>query len=387
MKNNPPILHRDALINTTAMRAPAPIPSPDFTQTLARRYLDVRKASLDLVRGLSDADMTVQSMDDASPAKWHLAHTTWFFEEFILGGVPDYAPFDQRYRYLFNSYYEAVGPRQPRSTRGLLTRPSADQVLAYRAAIDQSMLALFERGIEGHATALLELGLHHEQQHQELLLTDLLNLFSCNPLKPVYRTNLASPSPVYPALVPTAVCADPVPIDWIEFDGGLYAFGHDGEGFAFDCEGPRHDVWLRPFAIASRPVTNREWCAFVEAGGYRTPGLWLSDGWKTIQDQHWSAPLYWQYRDDQWWTMTLGGETPLDPDAPATHISFFEADPVRVHVGVGWAFLSQCPINTERFGLPGGESSVANLLPALQFSDEAIEAAQVVTDHGLGCLP
>ncbi|MFN0318048.1 MAG: ergothioneine biosynthesis protein EgtB [Burkholderiales bacterium] len=274
-----------------------------------------RELSLRLVHGLSDADATVQSMEDASPSKWHLAHTTWFFEEFVLARhVPGYRVFHGGYRYLFNSYYNAVGERHPRARRGMLTRPALDEVLAYRAHVDAALRGAWHELSPG-ALALIELGIQHEQQHQELLLTDLLHLLAQNPLKPAYRTT------------PEAVeKSGATPMQWVPYAGGQVSTGHDGRGFAFDCETPRHDVLLRPYALASRPVNQAQWLAFMEDGGYRSPQHWLSDGWALVERERWQAPLYWSRKDGGWRQMTLAGERELDLDAPVCHISYFEAD-------------------------------------------------------------
>lgn len=277
----------------------------------------VRAQSLSLTDHLSDADATVQSMEDASPAKWHLAHTTWFFETFVL--VPHaagYTLFDAQYGYLFNSYYDAVGARHPRPRRGMLTRPSLDEVRAYRAHVDGAMTDLLAHGVDGPLGSLIELGLHHEQQHQELLLTDILHLFAQNPLEPAF----APPQPLEMTASPVR---DP---SFVSFDGGTVAVGADNERFHFDCEGPRHDVLVRPFALAERAVTNREWIAFMEAGGYEDPRFWLSDGFAVATREGWTAPLYWTKRDGEWWSMTLRGPQPVHLDAPVSHISFYEAD-------------------------------------------------------------
>ncbi len=286
--------------------------------SLIERFWHVRRASESLVTDLSDADSTVQSMEDASPAKWHLAHTTWFFEEFVLmQRLPHYTPYDARYRYLFNSYYEAVGARHPRPQRGLLTRPSLDEVLAYREAVDDAMESLLEGPHTDDEVSVIELGLHHEQQHQELLLTDILHLFSLNPLRPAY----AEHSPI-PASVDT-----PHPPEWIPFEGGIAEAGFSREGmFAFDCESPRHKVLLRPYALSSHPVSNRQWCEFMDDDGYQTAANWLSDGWAWVQRESIESPLYWESREGTWRHMTLHGLQPLDLDSPVCHISFFEAD-------------------------------------------------------------
>ncbi|WP_247537853.1 ergothioneine biosynthesis protein EgtB [Ralstonia pseudosolanacearum] len=290
---------------------------------LLLQYDAVRAQSLALAAPLSDADATIQSMDDASPAKWHLAHTTWFFEEFILGpNVPGYRSPDARYRYLFNSYYEAVGARHPRPRRGMLTRPTLNEVLAYRAHVDAAMQRLLAGGVPEAVGRLVTLGLHHEQQHQELLLTDVLHLFAQNPLCPPY----AAPRPT------STVRSPPPTPGWADFGGGPVQIGRtdDGTAFMFDCEGPRHTVWLEPYALATHPVTNREWLAFIEDGGYRQPTLWLSDGWAWVQREGIDAPLYWRADEADsasvWRRMSLHGLVPVDPDAPVAHLSFYEAD-------------------------------------------------------------
>jgi ergothioneine biosynthesis protein EgtB len=279
-------------------------------------YLTVRNLSEALVRPLSDADATAQSMDDASPAKWHLAHTTWFFETFVLRDhVADYRTFDERFAYLFNSYYEAEGPRHARPRRGLLTRPSLADVLAYRRHVDGALSDAI-RDLSPEVQALVTLGLHHEQQHQELLLTDLLHLFAQNPMQPaMWATPSAMPAPM------------PPPIRWIEGKSGVVEIGHDGDQFAFDCEGPRHAVLLTHHALANRPVTNGEWIEFIEDGGYRDARLWLSDGWAWVQGEGVKAPLYWQEEQAQGWSrFGHDGRHPVNPAAPVTHISLFEAD-------------------------------------------------------------
>jgi ergothioneine biosynthesis protein EgtB len=281
-------------------------------------YRRVRAATLHLVDGLDDADLTPQSAEFASPGKWHLAHTTWFFEQFVLAAFGNgYRRFDERFGFLFNSYYNAVGARHERPRRGLLTRPSQAQVRAYRAHVDQAMADLLGTRLPAQAGELVELGLHHEQQHQELILTDLLHLFAQNPLRPAVRASAEG-----------APSTSAAPLGWIGFDGGVVEAGHAGAGFAFDNESPRHAVALRPFRLATRPVTNREWLAFVEAGGYADPQLWLSDGWDAVQAQRWQAPLYWELADDgrTRLQMTLAGLRPLALDAPVSHVSFFEAD-------------------------------------------------------------
>ncbi len=284
----------------------------------AEAYNNVRATSRSLADGLSDADATVQSMDDASPAKWHLAHTSWFFETFVLVPfAPGYRLFDEHFGYLFNSYYDAVGDRQPRPRRGMLTRPALQRVLDYRDRVDDAMRRLLEGTPDPAALERIELGIHHEQQHQELLLTDLLHLFAQNPLLPAYR-----PGP----LNPEGPSAAPVAMAWISVPGGIGAVGAGSDGFAFDCERPCHQVLLQPFSLASRPVLNGEWLAFIQDGGYSTPSLWLADGWDRVQEEGWTAPLYWRSGDHEWQTMTLRGREPVDPMAPVCHVSWFEAE-------------------------------------------------------------
>lgn len=284
---------------------------------LVHSFRNTRHATERLANGLSDADTTIQSMPDASPAKWHLAHTTWFFETFVLRDhTPDYELFDADWSFLFNSYYEAEGARLLRSRRGMLSRPSLSEVLEYRRYVDGQILSR-SGDLVGHAGALIELGIHHEQQHQELFLTDILNAFSESPLRPAY-----APSPRDDASSGTSV-----PLAWQEFDGGLVEVGRGASGFAFDAETPAHQVMLRPFALASRCVTNREWEEFITDGGYRAPRHWLSDGWAWVRENGIDRPLYWEDRKDTGrLSFTLAGETILDPDAPVCHVSLYEAD-------------------------------------------------------------
>jgi ergothioneine biosynthesis protein EgtB len=290
--------------------------SRTHTQSLHDRLSATRRLSSELARPLSDEDQVVQANDDASPTKWHLAHTTWFFEAFVLKSfLEGYRIFDERFEYCFNSYYESVGARQPRGKRGLLTRPTADEVRAYREHVDAALERLCRRDLQARAAELIELGINHEQQHQELLLTDILSLFASGPLKPAYaRAN------------PGVAVAQAAPLGWVSFDGSILAVGHDGDGFAYDNEGPLHDELVRPFKLADRCVTNAEWIAFIEDGGYRTPTLWLADGWATVKAQDWRAPLYWEEADGGFMQMSLQGFRPLDPAAPVSHVSYYEAD-------------------------------------------------------------
>jgi ergothioneine biosynthesis protein EgtB len=291
-------------------------PKPTTESTLRDRLFETRRLSSDLAAPLSDEDQVVQAMDDASPTKWHLAHTTWFFEAFLLKRfLPNYCVFDERFEYCFNSYYESVGARQPRAKRGLLTRPSAQEVRDYREFVDAALARLFDQKLKPEAAELIELGINHEQQHQELLLTDMLALFAAEPLKPAYREAGAG-----------VAAGDAAPLGWIAFDGGICEVGHDGEGFAYDNEGPRHEALIRPFRLADRCVTNAEWAEFVTDGGYATPTLWLADGWNTVKGQDWNGPLYVEQADGGMMQMSLLGFRPVDPAAPVTHVSYYEAD-------------------------------------------------------------
>ncbi|MGH8136984.1 MAG: ergothioneine biosynthesis protein EgtB [Steroidobacteraceae bacterium] len=281
---------------------------------LAEHYRFVRSTSAALCEPLSAEDFVVQSMPDASPAKWHLAHTSWFFEEFVLQRAdPGYTFFDAEFRFLFNSYYNSVGPMHGRSHRGLLSRPTVTQIFAYRACIDERMGALLQdEALSGELLRISLLGLHHEQQHQELLLTDLKHLFSCNPLLPAYKAG--------PAAASHGSCG----LSFTDFNGGLIDIGHAGAGFCFDNELPRHRAYTEPFRLASRAVTNGEFLEFVRSGGYENAAHWLSDGWSTAQREGWRHPLYWSAALDQ--EFTLAGLQELNPDAPVCHVSYYEAD-------------------------------------------------------------
>lgn len=280
-------------------------------------YRTVRETSRGLSARLSDADATVQSMPDASPTKWHLAHTTWFFETMVL--VPRlscYRLFDESFGFLFNSYYDTIGARQPRPKRGLITRPSLEVIYDYRTHVDAAVERLLCDAPSPDLAELIELGCHHEQQHQELLLTDILHLFAQNPLLPAYK----DPGPI--AVDPNADQT----LGYKSVQGGVVEIGHNGEGFAFDCEGPRHSVFLEPFRLADRLISNQEWIEFIRDGGYDNPLLWLSEGWARARSENWTMPLYWDKRDDEYWAMTLRGAQPIDPAAPVCHVGYFEAD-------------------------------------------------------------
>jgi ergothioneine biosynthesis protein EgtB len=306
------------------------IPSPALSRgadrsAVSRRFHEVRSHSLALAAPLSAEDQCVQSMPDASPTKWHLAHTTWFFEAVVLARhLPGWQPFDPRWLHLFNSYYEALGSRHPRPQRGMLTRPALEQVHRYRARVEAGVERLIDAVADPawpEVASLVELGLQHEQQHQELILTDILHALWCNPLLPAYQ-----PPSGQPLRLATSTTTG-----WIEGPNGAVEIGHAGEGFAFDNETPRHTAWLRPYRIADRLVTCGEYADFVADGGYRTPSLWLSDGWAAVQAQGWTAPAYWLAPDDprapsaQWQVFGLEGVRPLDRAAPVTQLSFYEA--------------------------------------------------------------
>jgi len=299
------------------MGASMPLEPRAERHDLQHLYERVRRQTRALIAGLSDADATAQSMPDASPAKWHLAHTTWFFEAMVLQAHdPDYRSCDPHYAFLFNSYYETIGPRHARPKRGLLTRPTLAQIIAYRDHVDEAMANLLERSADPRMRMLAELGCHHEQQHQELLLTDILHLFSENPLHPAYAPIRREAHAAVPEDLPA----------YTQYPGGVVEIGHSGPGFAFDCEGPRHRLIRPTYRLANRCVTNREWLEFIADGGYRTPLLWLSDGWEACQRQDWSMPLYWWEEGGAYFSMTLQGACPVELDAPVTHVSYFEAD-------------------------------------------------------------
>jgi ergothioneine biosynthesis protein EgtB len=284
-------------------------------ELLGSRYGDVRLTTEILAAPLSPEDQTVQSMPDVSPTKWHRAHTSWFFETFLLEpNLAGYRSFHPSFGYLFNSYYEGVGARYPRPRRGTVSRPGVAEVAQYRTHVDEAMAQLFGATLASDVADLVELGLHHEQQHQELLLMDIKHVLSCSPLQPAYATvTVAEPS-------------SETPVRFIEHEGGLVEVGHSGSGFAFDNESPSHSVHLEPFSIAGRAVTCGEWMAFIDDGGYERPDLWLSDGWATTQADGWDSPLYWFRVVDDWWLFTLGGPQLVDPAEPVCHVSYYEAD-------------------------------------------------------------
>jgi ergothioneine biosynthesis protein EgtB len=294
------------------------LPQAIDPSTLDASYRAVRGATTGLCTPLAIEDYVIQSAPECSPAKWHLAHTTWFFENFLLAPLlPGYRAFHPQYGYLFNSYYQTVGTFFPRPLRGLLSRPTVEDVYRYRAHVDAHMgelLARLDPKHDAQAVSRVVLGLHHEQQHQELLLTDIKNLLALNPLRPVYRAP------------PGAGQARAAPLNWLELPEGLYAIGFAGDEFAFDNETPRHRVFLERFVLASRPITNGEYLEFMAAGGYRDAALWLSDGWRKLNEAGWQAPLYWERIDGEWFHTTLSGFVRVEPDAPVCHVSYYEAD-------------------------------------------------------------
>jgi len=283
---------------------------------LSTNFMAVRELTELLARPLTPEDQTAQSMTDASPTKWHRAHTSWFFEEFVLGPAGGYQVYDDTYRYLFNSYYETVGARHPRPHRGLVTRPGVVEIGRYRDYVQQALARrLIDGGLDERALDLVELGCHHEQQHQELLLMDAKHLLAGHPFDPVYVERAPDAGATNPSL------------SWRRVDGGLVEIGHDGDSFAFDNEGPRHAFYVAPFEIAERAVTVGDWLEFMSDDGYRTPTLWLSDGWARIHAEGWDAPSYWKQDDDgRWTTFTLSGRRPVNLAEPVCHVSFYEAD-------------------------------------------------------------
>jgi ergothioneine biosynthesis protein EgtB len=299
--------------------AAAPTPSPrDLAGSRQAAFRAIRAETERRAAPLTSEDQSVQSMPDASPVKWHRAHTTWFFEQFLLlKHLPGYRVFDDRFAYLFNSYYVAAGPRHARPKRGLITRPDCDEIAAYRDYVDNAterLLATAKSSELAEIGRIVEIGLHHEQQHQELLLTDLLHAFACNPISPIYDCGWqVSP----PGLFPN---------EFVELPCGIHTVGFAGEGFCFDNERPAHRIFLQPARIARSLVSNAQWLEFMSEGGYATPSLWLSDGWALVEMEGWDAPGYWRKIDGAWFSMTLAGSKPVAPEAPVTHVSYYEAD-------------------------------------------------------------
>ncbi|HEY3141836.1 MAG TPA: ergothioneine biosynthesis protein EgtB [Acidimicrobiales bacterium] len=303
------------------MSTTASVTEPPRAHDLQSRFCEVRAFTESLAAPLSAEDQTVQTMPDVSPTKWHRAHTTWFFETFLLSEhQPGYTVVDPSYGFLFNSYYEAVGPRHARPERGLLSRPGVEEISEYRVAVDAAMSGFLTDQLDPACSRLVELGLNHEQQHQELLLMDIKHVLGANPLRPAYRA-IDRPQSRQEG-EPAAATGS----DWIEHPGGVVTVGRDDAEFSFDNEHPGHEVLLRPFALSSRLVTCGEWLAFIDDGGYERPELWMSDGWGTRRQTEWESPDYWDLSDDGWLVHTLTGVHALDPDEPVCHVSWYEAD-------------------------------------------------------------
>ena len=337
------------------MNAPA-LRSSGFQPSLARDLRAARAGTAALAAPLTPEDRTTQAHEDASPTKWHLAHTTWFFETFVLAPfAPGYRLFDERFPYCFNSYYEAVGARHPRPSRGLLSRPSCAEVDAYRAHVDAALETFVgdgERLEDAEIAARLELGVNHEEQHQELLLTDILALFARNPLRPAYLEG-----------EPPRARREAEPLRWETFAGGVFSVGAPAAGFAFDNERPRHEVLLRPFKLADRPVVNAEWLAFMEDGGYETPSLWLADGWARVQAEGWRGPDYVERPDGALLQMTLRGLRSLDPAAPVVHVSYYEADAYARWAGARLPTEAEWEVAAEGVAVEGDMVETGALTP------------------------
>ena len=321
---------------------------------LLAEYSRVRTNTQTMVDHLGCEDMVIQTMPDVSPTKWHLAHTSWFWETFLLlESLDGYQEYRRDYNYLFNSYYEAIGERHPRERRGFLSRPGLTEVLGYREHVDEAMGRLLS-ALEGEALERLEplvrLGLAHEEQHQELILTDIKHVLSHHPFAPI----------AFPERRPDVVAGDGAAPSWVGFDGGVFAFGAEGLPFQFDNEGPSHEAVLTPFALADRPVTNGEYAAFIRDGGYRTPSLWLADGWARLSAEGWQAPLYWRERDGEWREFTLHGEVEIRPDSPVVHLSYYEASAYAEWAGARlpgereWEHAARRAAGPDgRFAMPG----------------------------------
>jgi ergothioneine biosynthesis protein EgtB len=323
---------------------------PNDPRTMWRdRFRAVRAETEQRAAPLSAEDQAVQSMADASPTKWHRAHTTWFFEQFLLlPHLAGYRAFDERFAYLFNSYYVAAGPRHARPKRGLLTRPDCGEIAAFRAHVDEGVERLIAAATEPkwpEVVRILEIGLHHEQQHQELILTDILHAFAQNPIAPAYRGDWQAPR------------AQPSRAEFAELPGGIHSIGFAGEGYCFDNEGPAHRVLLQPLRIARGLVTNAQWLDFMADGGYATPSLWLSDGWAAVAAEGWNAPGHWQEQDGAWLVLTLGGLKPVDPHAPVAHVSYYEADAFARWAGkhlpteAEWEVAARANLIDDAFGI------------------------------------
>jgi ergothioneine biosynthesis protein EgtB len=327
----------------------ASVGADDLRALWSQSFQSIRGETEKRAAPLSPEDQVVQSMADASPTKWHRAHTTWFFEQFLLRPQsPDYRPYDERFAYLYNSYYVGVGPRHARPQRGLVTRPSAEEVAAYRAHVDaavQDLIGTADAAALQSIIPVLEIGLHHEQQHQELILTDILHAFAQNPLHPPYDKNWQPPR------------AQANSQGYADLASGIHTIGREDEGFSFDNEGPQHQVFQQPARIARNLVTNAEWLEFIAAGGYATPTLWLSDGWAAVEAEGWAAPGYWRQIDGAWFTLTLAGLQAIDPDLPVCHVSYYEADALarwagkRLPTEAEWEIAARDGVLADAFGI------------------------------------
>ncbi len=347
----------------------------DHVASLLATYQRVRQFTEELCQPLAIEDYVIQAIPDVSPTKWHLAHTSWFFETFILSqAMADYQSLNDQYTFLFNSYYVAAGDRYSRPDRGLLSRPTVDEIYQYRAYVDRHMtdfLASLEETGFARWGPLVDVGLNHEQQHQELMLTDLKYNLSINPLRPAYHKRIDdSPGDrTVPAL------------EWVHVSEGVYAIGHEGEGFIFDNEAPRHRVFVEPFALASRLVTNGEYMAFIADGGYERPEWWLSMGWDTAQREQWQTPLYWEKRDDSWWAMTLAGMQPVDDAEPVSHVSYYEADAYARWADARLATEAEWEIAAAELPIAGNFADQRRFHPApLRQRDTAEPLAQMFGD-------
>lgn len=335
-------------------------PVHEECDTLLRRYEHVRRTTEWICEPLTIEDCVIQTSTECSPVKWQLAHTTWFFETFVLlPHDPDYREFHPKFSYLFNSYYNAIGDRTPRDIRGLMSRPTMTEVREYRRYVDRAMIIFFQRADESvmeRANSIITLGINHEQQHQELIVTDVKTVLAMNPLQPCYRAREIVSTPV-------------APLDWISFDEGLFEFGVHGDGFYFDNEGPRHRQYLQAFALADRLITNGEYKQFMADGGYRTPAIWLSDGWSKVLEENWHAPKYWEEQDGEWWAMTLQGSRPVEDSEPVTHISHYEADAFAAWFGERLPTEFEWELAAQGNGVDGNflESNTFHPVPLVNF--------------------
>ena len=349
-----------------ALSTAAPTSLRPTHETLAERYREVRGTTEALCAPLETEDYVVQSMPDASPAKWHLAHTSWFFETFVLKAESEgQAVGPKSYAYLFNSYYNALGDRMARQNRGLLSRPTVAEVRRYRALVDERVIDLLDSAgasAQARLAPLIELGLNHEQQHQELIVTDLKHLFASNPVQPAYRD------------LPTPPQRDASPLGWTSHEGGLVSIGHAGGGFAFDNETPRHQVFIAPYRLANRPATCGEYLAFIDDGGYDRPEFWLSDGWNACTSEGWTAPLYWERAPDGWRVMTLGGLRDLSAAEPVCHISDFEADAFARWAGARLPTEAEWELAAESVSVAGNFLEDGRFHPLANRADEAVPA-------------